>query len=481
MFVVSYARMLVGSRLVDFTLEPDRHARSKQSVTAKSRHATDIDLITAVLASRSSLNATTRSNIARLCLRLVAHDFEMSHHELLTDDYVAGLLAQDAKDCSLKYSAMGMEAFRDNKKPASGPKPNTRFLRHIIRDTDAHNKALLAKETAESKARLSHLEHAEETRRRKAHPDVRDIRRRQMGDIHAILGGRKRPREDGGRDSRQKLRDKENDTHTDIQDNRASPIRTDLFGDRADSRQRHYRLSERDSDRKPAPSDRHKQKRERSRGHGCAEFSEDDENKERRRRSTRRRSRSPRDEHDGRDERRRRHRHRSRDRWSRTRCSSPKRDAKPTTLLREDDSDPLEDFIGPAPPANHRGRGTIGGAAALDRRFSETYDPKLDVGMEDGDDDPWDEAVESYRDRQKMRLNQDQRMKEAGFSEEQIQRAKGSQKKAEPHVVWSKAGEKREWDKGKGLSAEGDGNRDVGRDVGRMPSVMQSTLFSEDL
>lgn len=40
----------------------------------------------------------------------------MSNDELLTDDYVAGLLAQDAKDCSLKYSAMGMEAFRDNKK-----------------------------------------------------------------------------------------------------------------------------------------------------------------------------------------------------------------------------------------------------------------------------------------------------------------------------------------------------------------------------
>lgn len=40
----------------------------------------------------------------------------MSNDELLTDEYVAGLLAQDAKDGSLKYSAMGMEAFRDNKK-----------------------------------------------------------------------------------------------------------------------------------------------------------------------------------------------------------------------------------------------------------------------------------------------------------------------------------------------------------------------------
>ncbi|KAG5927857.1 hypothetical protein E4U42_001699 [Claviceps africana] len=399
----------------------------------------------------------------------------MSRHELLTDDYVAGLLAQDAKDCSLKYSAMGMEAFRDNKKPASGPKPNTRFLRHIIRDTDAHNKALLAKETAESKARLSHLEHAEEARRRKSHPDVRDIRRRQMGDIHAILGGKKHPREDGGRGARQKTRDKDKDR----QDSSASPIGADLFRDRDDSRQHQFRLSERerDRDRKHTASGQHRREKERPRGHRYAEFSEDDDNKETRRRSRRHRSRSPRNEHDGRDERRRRHRHRSRDR-SRTRRSSPKHDAKPATLQREDDSDPLEDFIGPPPPPpNHRGRGTIGGAAALDRRFSESYDPKLDVGMDDGDDDPWDEAVESYRDRQKMRLNQDQRMKEAGFTAEQIQRAKGPEKKAEPHVVWSKAGEKREWDKGKGLSAEDGGHHDVGQ----VPSVMQSTLFSEDL
>lgn len=46
----------------------------------------------------------------------LADDLEMSNNELLTDDYVAELLAQDAKDCSLKYSAMGMEAFREAKK-----------------------------------------------------------------------------------------------------------------------------------------------------------------------------------------------------------------------------------------------------------------------------------------------------------------------------------------------------------------------------
>jgi len=40
----------------------------------------------------------------------------MPNDDILTDDYVAGLLAKDAKDCSLKYSAMGMEAFRSDSK-----------------------------------------------------------------------------------------------------------------------------------------------------------------------------------------------------------------------------------------------------------------------------------------------------------------------------------------------------------------------------
>lgn len=34
----------------------------------------------------------------------------MGNDDFLTDDYVADLMAKDAKDFSLKYSAMGMEA-----------------------------------------------------------------------------------------------------------------------------------------------------------------------------------------------------------------------------------------------------------------------------------------------------------------------------------------------------------------------------------
>lgn len=40
----------------------------------------------------------------------------MSNDEILTDDYVAGLLANEAKDDALRYSALGLEAFESRKK-----------------------------------------------------------------------------------------------------------------------------------------------------------------------------------------------------------------------------------------------------------------------------------------------------------------------------------------------------------------------------
>jgi len=35
----------------------------------------------------------------------------MGNDDILTDDYVADLLVKDANDCSLKYSALGMDAY----------------------------------------------------------------------------------------------------------------------------------------------------------------------------------------------------------------------------------------------------------------------------------------------------------------------------------------------------------------------------------
>jgi hypothetical protein len=39
----------------------------------------------------------------------------MSNDTILTDDYVAQVLAKEASDASIKYSSMGLEAFRSIK------------------------------------------------------------------------------------------------------------------------------------------------------------------------------------------------------------------------------------------------------------------------------------------------------------------------------------------------------------------------------
>ncbi|KAF5601265.1 pre-mrna-splicing factor 38b [Fusarium subglutinans] len=375
-----------------------------------------------------------------------------NNDDLLTDDYVADLLSQEASDCSLKYSAMGMEAYRTNKKPASMMKPNTRFLRHIIKDTDNHNKALLAKEAAESKARLKDLERTEEIKRSKTNPSVHDIRRRQMGDIHAILGGKKRPRDEdeagpsSRRDSRRAGKDRRQERKHDQRSD-------DLFTDKHSDQRQHGRLSRDDrrskTDDESRRSDRsrrdHRQRdRTRSRDRDSEEGGHHRRSQKRRDRSrspaSRRRSRSPR-------ESKSKHRHRS----PRDKSEDRKRKEE-----EEEGSDAMEDLIGPAPPPKYRGRGTVGGSSGIDRRFSDTYDPKTDIQMdEDEVGNDWDDAVEAFRDRQKLRQTQEQRLKDAGFVDEQIQRASGADEKSAENVQWSKAGEKRAWDVGKVIGSDG--------------------------
>lgn len=136
----------------------------------------------------------------------------MTNSELLTDEYLAALMAKEAKK-DLKYSGMGFEGSSKyvlasvtnyikltpvSRPPANKPKPNTRFLTNIIKDTTSHNQALLAKEAAESRARLQSLATDERRKQKGKGVGGGDIRKRQLGDIAAILGngGRraKRPR-----------------------------------------------------------------------------------------------------------------------------------------------------------------------------------------------------------------------------------------------------------------------------------------------
>ncbi|POR32535.1 Uncharacterized protein TPAR_07251 [Tolypocladium paradoxum] len=394
----------------------------------------------------------------------------MSNDRILTDEYVAGVLAEEAaRDCSLKFSALGMESSRADKKqaPAAQPKektrpltdlrnyrPNTMFLERIIKGTDTHNKAKLANQAAESQARLKELELAEELKRLKTNPNASDIRRRQMGAIHAILGGKKRGRDgDDGPEAanpQPENRDKTEKTENPEKrhrDHKSSNREKCLFRDGRDESKRCRRSEpghKRDSG--PKKDEERSSRRNRDEDSGLGENRRNRHSRSRRERSTspRRqgRSRSP-------GERTSKHRQRSRHRSPSKRGPASSRRA--ADGRRDDDSD--YDLIGPAPPPRRRGRGTIGGASSLDRHFSESYDPKTDVQM-GSDEETWDDAVEAYRDRQKLRQNQEKRIKEAGFADEQVRKVNGPAEDSEQHVVWSKAGEKRAWDKGKGLEDE---------------------------
>ena len=336
-------------------------------------------------------------------------------------------------------------------RPSNKAKPNTRFLRHIIRETKNHNEALLAKEASESQARLSELAEAEAARRRRLKPVSGDMRRRQLGDITAILEGRKRKRDDredgsrapGGSGAREHRRDEPTD----------QPLADSATGGRAKPKHATKR------------TDSH-EPRDKSKGHRLHESPD----VERRRRKKRDRSRSPSPRR-----RERRHRcrsplddkyrgkHKSDERRHRHRDKSYRNEGadlfplnKRTRELErgDDESDPLEDLIGPRPPSQlagsrPRGRGSAKGPSAMDGRFKGNYDPASDLQPELDEVDDWDGALEALRDRQKWKQQGAERLRTAGFTAQEIDKwARGGEKDIQD-VQWSKAGESREWDQGK--------------------------------
>lgn len=92
----------------------------------------------------------------------------------------------------------------------------------------------------------------------------------------------------------------------------------------------------------------------------------------------------------------------------------------------------------------------------MDSRFSSDYDPKSEVQLEDDTRDDWDDALEALRDRAKFRQQGADRLREAGFTEEQVKKWEKGDEKTIDDVKWTKAGEKREWDRGKDAEQEDD-------------------------
>lgn len=127
------------------------------------------------------------------------------------------------------------------------------------------------------------------------------------------------------------------------------------------------------------------------------------------------------------------------------------------------DSDPLEAIIGPPPPPpapklRSRGRGAFTGQSGIDNHFSATYDPSLDAHPDPEVEDDWDQALEALRDRQKWQQQGAERLKSAGFTEDEVQKwlkAGPAGEKAEEDIRWKGRGEGREWDRGKVVTGDG--------------------------
>lgn len=329
----------------------------------------------------------------------------MSSSELLTDAYLIELLQRDAQ--------------RKPTRRSDAPKPNTRFLRNIVRDVDSHNSALKAREEADARARQRRLRWEEEPSRSREEDEEQRKRRRRREDATKL--------------------------------------------DERDSQGRQHRneRNERRRDRSRSPRRRHTEKEETGRVRS---------RKHRHRSTSRSRSplRSPRRSSN-------RHHHSRSERRPKDKSPPTRREKQPTRSrsASSSTSDPLEEFLGPQPfPPNQtlpRGRGAFKPqSSSIETRFREGYDPKTDVreDEEDGLGDDWDRALEAVRDRAKWRGNGADRLRAAGFTDQEVKNwesgpagggEEASREKDVRDVRWMKKGEGvREWDRGKGEDGKAD-------------------------
>ncbi|KAJ6114866.1 hypothetical protein N7486_000644 [Penicillium sp. IBT 16267x] len=406
----------------------------------------------------------------------------------MDDLYVAEVLAKEARDSSQKYSTQGLGAYMPRKSASNAPKPNTRFLRHLIKETDNHNAALKRKEEREARERM-----------------------REMKEQSAAAST-STARSTRGQDP-SRARDSERPRREDREDRRRRRSRS-ASTDRDRSRRRRRRDEDRDRSREAA-RDGTERRREHHRHHSSRK-----DRRDRDRSYSKSRSRSPRKERTSRSHRSERsrrsespphhrssHSHRApreRDRRSRNynekssrkhrlsplgQSADRKRKSPSSPILLpkglDNDSDPLEDLVGPLPakeaPVRSRGRGAYRvNASNIDSHFASDYNPALDIqpdddhedstkhssrrpvsGLMTGEDD-WDTAMEALRDRARWRQKGEERLRAAGIGEETIDRWKtesasaGVSGERQPEDVrWSKEGEGREWDRGKFMNDDG--------------------------
>ncbi|KAK0661548.1 60S ribosomal protein L37-A [Lasiodiplodia hormozganensis] len=384
----------------------------------------------------------------------------------LSDNYVAELLKKDAKASSARYASVGLQAYLPKRPTGQAPKPNTRFLRNILRDTDNHNAALLAKEAEESRARLKALREGGQGSNERPHKS-REVdrgngdvmsrsskrRRTEDSDDESDRGHRRRDEERSSRRSHRSRREQSTDRDDDRDKRKRSRRSYDSEEDREYRRSRHSHRSRRHRDRSATDDDIKDDRRsERRHRHRRRSRSGSRDRRHRSRRETRSGSAS--------EEEERRHKHRRRGSPSRSKersrdsstdrkheTSKPKLKERPSRSAKSaaSDSDPLEAIVGPMPPPPEpkvrvRGRGAMRASTAMDAHFAADYDPSQDV-QPGSEEDDWDMALEALRDRQRWKQQGAERLKAAGFTDEEVKKWEKGGEKTEEDVRWRKKGE----------------------------------------
>ncbi|KAI8937422.1 hypothetical protein NX059_005146 [Plenodomus lindquistii] len=339
------------------------------------------------------------------------------------------LLAKEAEESNARLKQMNREKERVQRRESDKQQRKAEGrLTPVPSDDDGR--------TEPSRRHHNRMDHVKErdTRRRRRHRDSsEDARYRRHRDSSEEARRRQRRHNDSDDDQSRRKRRRSRSPH-----DRTSRHRDRDERDHHKSRRREY-------------LDRHKSRRQYSRS------------------SSRSQSRTPRADRHGR-------RHRSRDRShsveqqsrdhnpSRTSGKSKHEPRRPTrrSTSPASDSDPLEAIVGPLPPPSQpairsRGRGAHkANAMGIESRFSSTYDPSIDVRPDSDAEDDWGDALEALKDRQRWQQQGADRLKAAGFSEEQVRKWEKGEEQTEDDVVWTRKGQAREWDRGKVVDEDGD-------------------------
>ncbi|WEW57479.1 hypothetical protein PRK78_002946 [Emydomyces testavorans] len=405
-------------------------------------------------------------------------------NEINDDEYVAELLAKDAREYSLRFSALGVYGTAPKRPTSGAPKPNTRFLKHILHETDTHNANLKRKEQEEARERMEQLRKGNASWREESKKDhggrERQSKRRRVESSKDKERDRERRHSHRPRD-RKSENDERSSRHKNAELKKRTPYQEDSNSDNRKMSRRHHHREDYDHERRKK-SHRRTRSRERSADRRRSYETE---------RRLQRESPHHRPHREGTQTVSKKQRH----------YKSPPAGLLPShesdhidaESIQSSDSDPLSNLIGPLPPTKTelrtppilpRGRGAHKvKSSTIDSHFTQEYDPALDVHLDDEDaptlkassrrpvsgmatqDDDWDMALEALRDRAAWKRRGAERLREAGFEDSMVERWEnnkaftglddGRMDGDVADVKWAKRGESREWDRGKVVDENG--------------------------